>query len=884
MQTNFPFLQAFPTLFKQVQFAEKYFSEDPNTSMYKLRQFGEFLARQIATFYRIALPENISQNDRLKALKEVRLEREILSMLHFLKNAGNEAVHEGAEDSQKAITTMIAAWQISVWFVRTFGENMANFEPEPFHPDYLTAPQAVDFTQNFAKNEINSTAYQAQLAEENHAETQQISTALSRQSESEKHAFDVEREKRATQAMERLKNYELRLLDEKQTRLLIIDPMLRESGWEVDSEQLNYQKGTRPEKGRNLAIAEYPCGKERADYVLFCGLTPIAAVEAKKRNVNVAGKITQAERYAVQLDINENLTAPWALAKRTIAWAADESANDGLHFNVPFVYSCNGKPYLTQQLELSGTWFRDVRLPSNIKRALQQFHTPEVLLEMLKKDEEQATQKLEKEPFDFLGLRYYQINAIHAVEQKLAEGKREMLLAMATGTGKTRTITGLIHRFLKAERFRRILFLVDRTSLANQADDTFDEMKVEPNQTLHTLYNFAENGMVAPETKVKVATVQSLVKQIFYSAQPPAIDQFDCIIVDEAHRGYTLDQEMTEGEYEFQDNEQYLSTYRRVLDYFDAVKIGLTATPALHTKEIFGDPVFVYSYKEAVIDDYLVDHEPPLEILTKLNQDGIHFEKGEQLEFIDTETGEIVLNELADEQNFDVESFNRTVLNDSFNQVVCEALLDYLDPFGEEKTLIFCATDLHADKVKGILDKLFSQKYGTDYHEKYVEKITGQADKPNNLIKHFKNEAKPNIAITVDLLSTGIDVPEITNLVFLRRVKSRVLYEQMKGRATRKCDKIGKTVFRIFDAVGLCRSMAAVDTMKPIVKNVHQPISQLVEELQEIQNTENPLKAEHQQALLEQISQKVMRLMRKAEKAAEKNSQISTALSELHQE
>lgn len=887
METNFSFLQAFPTLFKQVQFAERYFSEEPNTSMYKLRQFGEFLAKQIAVRFRLALPENITQNDRLKALKECRLDREILSMFHFLKNAGNEAVHEGIEDNQKVITAMIAAWQLSIWFVRTFGDNMANFEPVPFCPDYL---QAVRNNENLAKYTENPTASQQeeqQLVEANQAEIQAISTALSNQSEEEKQAFDVAREKRAAQAFERLKNYELRLLDEKQTRLLMIDPMLREAGWEADSENLDYRKGVRPEKGRYLAIAEYPVGKDRADYVLFCELVPVAIVEAKKANVNVAGKVAQAERYAKQFEITENLTAPWVLAKRTVAWASDESANDCLHFYVPFVYSCNGKPYLKQQLELSGTWFRDVRQPSNLKRALQQFHTPDVLLEMLKKDEEQATQKLENEPFDFLGLRPYQEKAIQAVEQNLSEGKREMLLAMATGTGKTRTITGLIHRFLKTDRFRRILFLVDRTALAEQAEDTFGGMNVEPNQTLNTLYNFAVNGVVEPETKVKVATVQSLVKQIFYSGEAPAIDQFDCIIVDEAHRGYTLDQEMTDGELEFQDNEQYLSTYRRVLDYFDAVKIGLTATPALHTKEIFGEPVFVYSYKEAVIDDYLVDHEPPIEIKTKLNQGGIHFERGEQLEFIDTGTGEVVLSELADEQNFDVESFNRTVLNDSFNQVVCEVLLDYLDPFGSEKTLIFCATDLHADKIKGILDTLFKQKYGDEYNTNAVAKITGQADKPNTLIKYFKNERYPNIAITVDLLSTGIDVPEICNLVFLRRVKSRVLYEQMKGRATRKCEALGKTVFHIYDAVGLCRAMASVDTMKPIVKNVHQPISQLVEELQavgKIENNANPLANEHQQALLEQISQKIMRLLRKADKMAEKSPQVKENLAILEQE
>ncbi len=876
MQTNFSFLQAFSTLFKQVRFAEMYFSEDPNSSMYKLRQFGEFISKQIATRYRMALPDQTTQNDRLKLLKQARLDREILAMLHFLKNAGNEAVHEGAEDQQKLVTAMLAAWQISIWFVRTFADGMENFEAEAFCVDYL---------QQQEKQAV-SPEQEKQIEQDNQAEIAIIAKELENQNEEQKQAFDNERRLRAERATERLKNVELDRLDEHQTRILVIDPQLREAGWEADSEKLDYRKGTRPEKGRNIAIAEYPTNQGIADYVLFCGLIPVAVVEAKKANQNVAGKITQAERYSLAFNVEAPLVAPWTLAKRTIAWAADENVNDGLHFYIPFVYSTNGRPYHKQILEKSGTWFRDVRQASNIKRALQQFHSPDVLLTMLKKDEEQAQQKLEQEPFDFLGLRYYQVNAIKAVEQSLAEGKREMLLAMATGTGKTRTITGLIHRFLKSDRFRRILFLVDRTSLANQANDTFNEMKVEPNQSLQTLYNFAVNGEVEIETKVKVATVQSLVKQIFYSADQPPIDQFDCIIVDEAHRGYTLDQEMTDGELAFQNNEQYLSTYRRVLDYFDAVKIGLTATPALHTTEIFGEPVFVYSYKEAVIDDYLVDHEPPYEIVTELNKDGIHYEKGELLEFIDLTSGEIQTNELADEQTFEVESFNRSVLNESFNTVICETLLDYIDPFAEEKTLIFCATDQHADTIKRILDELFVKKYGQDYDEKLVAKITGQADKPNQLIKNYKNEIKPNIAITVDLLTTGIDVPKICNLVFLRRVKSRVLYEQMKGRATRKCDEIGKSVFRIFDAVGLCREMAKVDTMKPIVKNVQQPISQLLQELQQVEQFKtdnNELAQTHQQDILTQLSQKMLRVMRRAGKAAKKSATMKEIIDAFEQ-
>ena len=179
------------------------------------------------------------------------------------------------------------------------------------------------------------------------------------------------------------------------------------------------------------------------------------------------------------------------------------------------------------------------------------------------------------------------------MEHALAAGQSQCLLAMATGTGKTRTIIGLMYRFLKAERFRRILFLVDRTALGDQAQDAFNEAPLEGGMPLSKIYNVAELGDMAAEaeTRVQVATVQAMVRRIFASDAPPPLDAFDCIIVDEAHRGYTLDQDMTEGEQVLRDPAQYLSSYRRVLDYFDAVKIGLTATPAKHTTDILGKPV-----------------------------------------------------------------------------------------------------------------------------------------------------------------------------------------------------------------------------------------------------------------------------------------------------
>ncbi len=138
-----------------------------------------------------------------------------------------------------------------------------------------------------------------------------------------------------------------------------------------------------------------------------------------------------------------------------------------------------------------------------------------------------------------------------------------------------------MYRFLKTERFKPILFLVDRTALGQQATNAFNDTPLEQNQTLSKIYNIAELGDMTAEaeTRVQVATVQAMVKQIFQSDNPPNIDEYDCLIVDEAHHGYTLDQEMTEGELAVRDVAQYLSCYRRVLDYFDATKIGLTANP-----------------------------------------------------------------------------------------------------------------------------------------------------------------------------------------------------------------------------------------------------------------------------------------------------------------
>jgi type I restriction enzyme R subunit len=286
----------------------------------------------------------------------------------------------------------------------------------------------------------------------------------------------------------------------------------------------------------------------------------------------------------------------------------------------------------------------------------------------------------------------------------------------------------------------------------------------------------------------------------------------------------------SEREFQFRDEADYISKYRRVLDHFDAVKIGLTATPALHTKEVFGAPIFSYSYREAVVDGFLVDHEPPIRIVTKLAQDGIHYQAREEVLVLDRSTQTLHKEQLPDDIAFDVETFNRRVITESFNRTVLSEVVKHIDPNQDEKTLVFCANDEHADLVVVLLKEVLAKKWGAIENDA-VAKITGSTDRPLEAIRRYRNERQPNIAVTVDLLTTGVDIPRIANLVFLRRVRSRILYEQMIGRATRLCPDIGKERFRIFDAVDLYSAIKDVTDMKPVVVNPFVTFEQLAKEV-----------------------------------------------------
>lgn len=851
--SNFQFLASHDPLLAQVGvLAERYCYEDPVTSLTKTRQLAEFITDHVAAQVGLYQRGDDNQASRLRALEyQGFLPAATARHFHSIRKAGNDAVHRHQGTVSDALHYLKLAHAVSIWFHRTFSAKQGRVAPFAAPPNRQKQEeeahaQLAKLQEELAQARAARKAAEVLTEEERTKRLEAEAHAQEALAEAEA-AFSLAQEVEASyqqrletlQAVQAERGAERLLtiaqkaeaaseeikLDEAATRR-VIDEQLREAGWEADTENLRYSQGMRPQKNRNLAIAEWPTESGPVDYVLFIGLTPVATVEAKRESVDVAGVLDQSARYSkgYQIKGEESLPAgsPWG------------------DFRLPFLFATNSRPYLKQIETKSGIWFRDARRPTNLGRALQGWYTPEGLEQLLAQDVAEADTTLQEQPIDLPGLRPYQKTAIEKVEVAIIAGRQTALLAMATGTGKTRTALALLYRLIKFKRFRRMLFLVDRTALGEQALDAFREVKLEGTLALADTYEVKALGDIEVEsdTRVHVATVQSLLKRIWYpddETDTPAVDQYDGIIIDECHRGYVLDRELSENELGFRDQNEYLSKYRRVVEYFDAVRIGLTATPALHTVEIFGHPVFSYSYRRAVIEGYLVDHLPPIQVKTQLAEDGIHWKVGEEVQVYDPQSGTVDLTTTPDEIDIDIAQFNRLVQTKNFNRAVIEHLVTEIDPELPGKTLVFCVTDSHADLVVQLFKRAFQAKYGSVRNDA-VAKITGAADRPGALIRHFRNEAMPNVAVTVDLLTTGVDVTSIVNLVFLRRVKSRILYEQMLGRATRlHKDLYGpgydKEYFRIFDAVRLYEDLQDYTDMKPVVQRANSSFQQLADEL-----------------------------------------------------
>ena len=811
------------------------------------------MAKEIAATHAVLPAGSPSFDDILSQLRRHSLlPQQIGDIFHLLRRHGNRAVHEDEGTAGDALAALKLARNLAIWFHQAYN-NSPSFRAGPFVPPAPARDVSEELRAELADLRARVEACRdaearARLAAADAEAARR--TALDHAGERERERAFWEEYAAETEAKAKAAEQELAAiqkqaeaappaqldllasmaaaaagtieLDEKSTRVLI-DEQLRNAGWDVDSALTRYAHGARPEFGRNMAIAEWPTKSGPVDYALFVDGACVGVIEAKRGTTDVPGRLGQAQRYARDIELEIDALPPGG------PWA------DGDHrFRVPFMFATNGRPYVKQLAVKSGIWFWNAR-SKEAPRALAEWFSPRDLIERLEQEVGEPLSAVAEREVGVSGLRPYQEQAVDAVTAAIDQGQRAILLAMATGTGKTRLAIALMYELLRAKRFRRILFLVDRNALGRQTLDAMSTTDTSGFLKFDQVFPVADLATKFPEatTRVQVATVQAMVRRVFDETndERPTPGTYDLIIVDEAHRGYTLDAELREDDLGFRTLDDYLSAYRRVLDYFDATTIALTATPALHTREIFGRPVFSYGYRQAVIDGYLIDHRPPRRITTALSQAGIIFEQGEEVAIVDPRSGQLDLIDLEDQVDFEVADFNKKVYTEAFNNAVAQAIAIECPPGQPGKTLLFAARDDHADILVKALREALEEEYGPQPYD-LVKKITGSVDKPLDAIKAYKNDPRPKYVVTVDLLTTGIDVPAITNLVFVRRVNSRILYDQMIGRATRRCDEIGKSYFRIFDAVDIYANLQDFTDMRPVVVDPALSFADLVRDLE----------------------------------------------------
>ncbi len=589
------------------------------------------------------------------------------------------------------------------------------------------------------------------------------------------------------------------------TRRDRIDRRLREIGWSI----VQFRPEIDISRLAAHAVTELETASGPADYALVVDGAVVGILEAKRLNVDPENVLSQAERYAR-------------------GFPGGHGNFDGLR--VPFLWSSNG-----QEIH-----FRDARHPLNTAREVADVLSPGAIREQLGRNLASATASLSLAANDHPRLRYYQRDANLAVEDAVRARKRELLLAMATGTGKTFTMVNQIYRLMRHGVAKRVLFLVDRRALAAQAVQAFNAFRPDGATKFTDIYELYSQRFkredldegsddkfdpkVLPteyltnpgpqHTFVYVCTVQRMAMNLFgrevafktREGEAPGdgesfdedasdrldipIHAFDVVIADECHRGYTANE---------------LSVWRNTLNHFDAVRIGLTATPAAHTMAYFKDKVFEYGYRQAVADGFLVDYDA-VKVESGVRVKGVFLTEGEAVQYVDPQTGKRVLDRLEDERQFDASAVEREITVPDSNSKIIEELKKYADEHEQRtgrfpKTLIFAVNDQpftsHAQTVVELCRRVFGR--GDDF----VSKITGTVDRPLQRIKEFRNLDRPGIVVSVDLMSTGVDIPDLEYIVFLRPVKSRILFEQMLGRGTRLgFHHKDKSHFVVFDCFG----------------------------------------------------------------------------------
>ena len=593
----------------------------------------------------------------------------------------------------------------------------------------------------------------------------------------------------------------------------IIDAKLECAGWKLQSKnKIDFSAG------RGIAVREYPTNVGPADYVLFVDKKPTGVVEAKPatQGHNITTVEEQSKGYA-----NANLK--WVNNKEPLS----------------FVYESTGE--LTR--------FTDSRDPNPRSREVFNFHRPETMANWLSqsgplRERLQGLPELGPE-----GLRACQVNAIENLEASFKKDRPRALIQMATGSGKTYTAITSIYRLLKHADARRVLFLVDTRNLGEQAEQEFMAfVPGDDNRKFTELYDVQrlKSSYVAGDSQVCVSTIQRMYSILRGEELDEAAEQinpaemapptkprepipvaynekippefFDFIIIDECHRSiYNL--------------------WRQVLEYFDAYLIGLTATPDNRTYGFFRkNVVSEYPHEQAVADGVNVGNEVYV-IDTERTKHGGRLRAEQQVEKRERLTRRKRWEIQDEDVTYTAKELDRSVVNpDQIRTVVCtfRDKLPEIFPGRAEvpKTLVFAKTDSHADDVIQTVREEFGE--GNEFCKKVTYKTE---EDPKSVLAQFRNDYYPRIAVTVDMIATGTDVKPLECLLFMRDVRSRNYFEQMKGRGTRTLDHddlkqvspsaaSGKTHYVIVDAVGVTKSLKTAS--QPLVTKPSVPLRDLL--------------------------------------------------------
>jgi len=594
-----------------------------------------------------------------------------------------------------------------------------------------------------------------------------------------------------------------------------IDRQLSASGWIVQSrKQMNLNAGL------GIAVREYRTDAGPADYVLFVDVKPVGIIEAKR------------EEEGVRLTAHEDQSKFYADSKLKYL------NNDPL----PFVYESTGQI----------TRFTDYSDPKPRSRPEYAFHRPETFREWFKRGKSLRRRFFDIPDLQTNGLRDCQITAIRNLEESFRGNQPKALIQMATGSGKTYTAITFIYRLLKYAKAKRVLFLVDTKNLGEQAEQEFMAyMPNDDNRKFTELYGVhrLKSSFVPTDNQVYIGTIQRLYallkneeldetaeeanpNEVKWEKREPVpvgyneklpIEFFDFVVIDECHRSiYNL--------------------WKQVLEYFDAFLIGLTATPDNRTFGFFNkNIVSEYTHEQAVFDGVNVGSDVYL-IETEITQKGATIWKGQYVDHRETLSRKKRWEQLDEDVVYSRIELDNKVVNPNQIRTIIRAFKEHLpemfpDRYNEQnefeipKTLIFAKTDSHADDIIQIVREEFGEE------NRFCKKITCKSDDPKSTLAQFRNDYYPRIAVTVDMIATGTDVKPLECLVFMRDVKSRNYFEQMKGRGTRiiflddlrKVSPSARTTkdhFVIVDAVGVTKSLKT--DSRPMEKKPGVPLKDLL--------------------------------------------------------